>query len=325
MNIQQYDKYHYHFIKITQQNFEVVLCDLGASIFSIRLDGRYMTETPVDEKDFLTKGGFNGRTIGRVGNRIKGNQITIDGKTYEIMNNEGPNTLHGGVDGLSTKRFTYEINETADKVDVVFRYLSKDGESGFPGNIDFVITYTVEEGKNEVLITFDCASDMKTPCSVTNHAYYTVGEPSLEHTKLYINASHYLHCQSEDLLPIEKRATPDYLSFKKARNIMEDINHPDLMCGKAKGYDHHFYFDDLNPNSLKSELIGREYKMSIYSDFNGMQIYSYNYLTNIECHELVNDLRRCLAMEPQDSFLNLNLLSPNEQYHRFIRLVFTKI
>ena len=324
MNIKEYVKKDYNFIQIIDDDFEVILCDLGASIFAIKYDNKYMTQTYVDEENFLVLRNFTGKTIGRVGNRIKGNKIVIDGKEYTLLNNEGDNTLHGGLEGINRQRFDYQINKTEEKVDVEFVYLSKDGESGFPGNLNVKVVYSLIKGHKELLINYYAETDQTTPCSLTNHAYYTVGEPSLEKTKLYINSSNYLHCNPVDLIPIEKRPCPDYLSFKKPKEIMKDIDNEVLINSKANGYDHHYYFDEQDINKVKAELIGTQYKMSIYTDFSGMQIYSCNHLSTDPCFDILPIRRKSIAMEPQEDFLTLHLLKPNEKYHHFIKLVFSK-
>jgi galactose mutarotase-like enzyme len=151
-----------------------------------------------------------------------------------------------------------------------------------------------------------------------------VGEPSLYKTSLYIDASTYLNCRKLDLIPIDIKEVPDYLSFKKLKPITKDIENPNLMDSKARGYDHHYYFDNNDISSIKSSLVGQTYQMDIYTDFKGMQIYSVNYPNITPCYEIEPILHRSLAMEPQDGFLNNTILKPNETYNRFIRLSFKR-
>lgn len=311
------------FLYIKLDSFEVSLSNLGASIFYIKLDNRYMTRTPLFEKDFIGPKMYDGKTIGRVANRIQGNVINIEGKSYILDANENGNTLHGGVNGLSTKIFDSQIEELEDSVIVTYSYLSKDGESGFPGNLSIKVIYTIKN--NSIGINFLATTDKTTCCSLTNHTYFTVGERSLKDTKLQINASKYLHCDSKELLPIEIRDVPSYLDFRQVRNIMDDISNPVLINSKARGYDHHYYFDDEDVIKEKAILVGNHYKMKVFTNFKGMQIYSSNELTNIISREVDNVLHNSLAIEPQDGFLNLNILKPNEEYSRFIKYVFEKI
>ena len=321
--VKDYIKSNLRFINIKIDSFEVTLCNLGASIFSIKLDGKYMTKTPVSENDFIGPKMYDGKTIGRVANRIQGNVINIDGKNYILDANENGNTLHGGINGLSTKIFDCEIEENDNSVKVIYSYISKDGESGFPGNLSIKVIYTIKN--NSLGINFVATTDKTTCCSLTNHTYFTVGERSLKDTKLYINASRYLHCDAKELLPIEIREVPSYLDFRHPRNIMDDISNPIFINSKAKGYDHHFYFDDEDVIKEKAELIGKEYKMKVFTNFKGMQIYSSNELINIPSRDVDNVLHNSIAIEPQDGFLVLNILKPNEEYSRFIKYVFEKI
>jgi aldose 1-epimerase len=311
------------FLYIKLDSFEVSLSSLGASIFYIKLDDRYLTRTPLFEKDFIGPKMYDGKTIGRFANRIQGNVINIDGKSYILDANENGNTLHGGLNGLATKIFDSQIEELIDSVIVTYSYLSKDGESGFPGNLSIKVIYTIKN--NSIGINFLATTDKTTCCSLTNHTYFTVGERSLNDTKLQINASKYLHCDSKELLPIEIRDVPSYLDFRQIRNIMDDISNPVLINSKAKGYDHHYYFDDEDVIKEKAILVGNHYKMKVFTNFKGMQIYSSNELTNILSREVDNVLHNSLAVEPQDGFLTLNILKPNEEYSRFIKYVFEKI
>ena len=320
------NKYSYkdiNFIQINNNDFEVVLSDIGASIYSIKLNDKYMNRVTQNEKDFIGPKMYDGKTIGRVANRIQGNVINIEGKSYILDANENGNTLHGGVNGLSTKIFDSQIEELEDSVIVTYSYLSKDGESGFPGNLSIKVIYTIKN--NSIGINFLATTDKTTCCSLTNHTYFTVGERSLKDTKLQINASKYLHCDSKELLPIEIRDVPNYLDFRQLRNIMDDISNPVLINSKAKGYDHHYYFDDEDVIKEKAILVGNHYKMKVFTNFKGMQIYSSNELTNIISREVDNILHNSLAIEPQDGFLTLNILKPNEEYSRFIKYVFEKI
>ena len=325
MNVREYVKEGQVFVAIKDGNFEVVLCDLGASIFSITLDGRYMTQTPVEEKDFVVLRAFAGKTVGRSANRIKGNIITIEGKEYKLEDNEKGNTLHGGVNGLSTKTFETEIVDDKESAKVIYTYVSPDGESGFPGNLKVIVTYTVFTGQKELRMDYYATTDKTTCCYLANHAYYAVGEPSLKDTQLMINASHYLHCNPVDLLPIEKREVTDILDFRKFKYIMKDIDEPVLRNSKANGYDLHYYFDDNDINSLKAVLMGKEYKMSIYTDFSGLQIYSCNHYSPVPMRDLDIAMHNSIALEPQDDFIKPRLLRPNEEYRRFVRFVFAKV
>ena len=112
-----------------------------------------------------------GRTVGRVANRISGNGITIDGKNYRITKNiDGKFTLHGNHE-YENAVWNYEI---LGDDSVKFSYFSADGNEGFPSNLQNEVTFTFTD-KNEVKIHYDCRPDGKTPINVTNHSYFNLG------------------------------------------------------------------------------------------------------------------------------------------------------
>ena len=118
---------NYSFITLTNdKGFSVTLCDLGASIYSIIFNKKEMTFVPEDYSVFFKRNIYYGKTIGRISNRVKGNKVTIDRKDYLLENNEGENTLHGGLYGLSTKKFDYQIKENEEGTTITFTYLMKD-------------------------------------------------------------------------------------------------------------------------------------------------------------------------------------------------------
>lgn len=310
------------FISISNGNFEVTFCSLGAAIFSIYFDNKLMTMTPKYKEDYLN-GIYHGKIVGRSANRIKGNIVKINDKSYELKNNEGPNTLHGGIEGLSTKNFNYKVKEDDNKIALTFRYLSKNGESGFPGNLLVEITYEITD--DEILCLFNAVSDEDTICNLTNHTYFTMGESSLKNCMFKVNASNYLYVDSDDLLPIKKETVFKELDFRNFKNVVEDVDSPKIMVGKANGYDHNFYLDHINSGNFEIFMKGTRYLLSIKTNFECCQIYSDNYTNKYEWIGLDKTIRRSLAIEPQDDFLVRKILKSKEKYYRYIIYKFTKL
>lgn len=307
-------------ISLDNGNLKIILCDLGASIFSIYLNGKLMTMTPENVYDFKLPYIYHGKTIGRTSNRIRGNIVTIDGEKYTIANNEGNNTLHGGIDGLSNKIFKYKIIEGKNSTKVVFAYSSPDGESGFPGRLNLKITYNLFVKTKKFKINFEAKTNKPTLCNLTNHAFFTLGEDSNESLKLKINSSSYLFCDENDLTPIKKDGISKALDFRKLKCIKKDIEK--VRFGKANGYDHCYY---LNEDCKGSQIIlkSSDISLKIISNFKCCQIYSDNYLNpKIKFVGLPNNPNRSIAIEPSDDFLNRDILRPNEKYKRFITYKF---
>lgn len=311
----------FNFIKITHNNFEVTFSDLGASIYSIFLDKKSMLLTPKNIADFASPKLYHGKTVGRTGNRIPGNEIVIDNKKYYLENNEGKNTLHGGTNGLSTKIFAFKVDEYKLFTKVTFNYLSKDNEGGYPGNLNTKITYYVSKNKPSIKIVFDALVDKTTMCNLTNHSYFTLGEASLADLKLKISASKYLKTYQSDLLPIKKDKVFSELDFRKPKPILKDISCPLFHGGKLEGYDHHFYFD--NPKKHNNIVLkGSKYALTIDTDFDGVQIYTDNFEDDIEFIQINVNVNRGIAIEPQDDYLNRKFLEKNVQYKRYIKYIF---
>jgi aldose 1-epimerase len=112
---------------------------------------------------------YIGSTIGRYANRIGGAQFKLDGITYHLENNDGQNTNHGGYSGFNAKVFEYAI--TADGL--FFSISSKDGDGGYPGNLDLTVQYQWTD-QNELIISYHVSADEKTIANFTNHAYFNL-------------------------------------------------------------------------------------------------------------------------------------------------------
>lgn len=309
-----------NFVCLDNGKLKLTLCNLGASIFSIHFDNKLMTMTNENIEDFKLPSIYQGKSIGRVGNRIKGNVITIDGKDYRIKNNEGPNTLHSGIDGLSNKIFNFKILEGKSCTKVVFSYNSPNGESGFPGRLNVKITYIVFNQTSKFKIKFEAKTTKPTLCNLTNHAFFTLGETSLNSLSLKVNAPRYVECGADDLIPLCEKEVSKSLDFRKYKRITKDI--AKLRYGKQNGYDHCLLCDENLNLNLKSKF----YLLKIKSNFNSCQIYTDNWPNDsIKWVNLPTGTNRSIAIEPQDSILNREVLRPKEKYTRIINYEFKKL
>lgn len=117
---------------------------------------------------YFTDPYYLGTTVGRVANRISNAKFTVGGKTYHLDKNDGKNSNHGGFSGLNKKIFDHEVLEDR----VIFSTLSRDGEGGYPGNLDVRVSYSFTDN-NEVMIDYEVKSDKLTPVSLTNPLVYS--------------------------------------------------------------------------------------------------------------------------------------------------------
>jgi len=181
---------------------------------------------------------YFGCVVGRVANRIAGASFLLDGKTYTLAKNNGPNSLHGG-----GKRSLDKVIWKAEPVahGVRFSYTSPDGEEGYPGTLDINVTYTLTD-KNEISIAYEVKTDKATPVNLSNHSYFNLagaGADSIYDHELQLDADKYIPVD-DTLIPTGKieavAGTP--LDFTKPMLIGARIDK--LLATSTKGYDHCF-------------------------------------------------------------------------------------
>src|SRR4051794_37875926 len=185
-----------------------------------------------DVAGYESKGnGYFGATVGRVANRIAGGKFELDGKEYKLEENDGPNTLHGGgKHSLDKVIWTGQPFERSGGRGVAFKYVSPDGEEGFPGKLTIRVTYTLTN-KNEVRIEYEAKTTQDTPVNLTNHTYFNLagaGAPTINDHEVMIAADRYTPVD-ETLIPTGKLApvegTPlDFREFHKIGERVDQLN-----------------------------------------------------------------------------------------------------
>ena len=184
---------------------------------------------------------FFGAIVGRYGNRIAKGHFKLDSNTYTLATNNGPNSLHGGKKGFGAVVWTgHQLNDSA----VELSYLSKDGEEGYPGNLNVKVTYTLQDG-DALRIDYEATTDKPTVLNLTNHAYFNLngqGSGSIDGHVLQIDADTYTPVDST-LIPTGKidsvAGTP--FDFRQPTAIGARINDTtNQQIRYGKGYDHNF-------------------------------------------------------------------------------------
>jgi aldose 1-epimerase len=229
------------------------------------LDG-YLNETP-----------YFGAIVGRYANRIAKGSFTIDGKSYSLAINNGPNSLHGGIKGFDKVVWDAEQFEKRDGVGIKLHYLSRDGEEGYPGNLDTYVTYILTND-NELKIDYSATTDKATPVNLTHHSYFNLGGTSgkdiLNHT-LFIDAGKYT-VVDETLIPTGelRDVTGTPMDFRKPATVGSRIEQVE------GGYDHNYVLKNNGKPAKIAELYdtlsGRV--MDVFTTEPGVQFYSGNFL-----------------------------------------------
>ncbi len=159
---------------------EVRAITYGAVIVSLRVPDRAGRLDDIvlghdDLAGYLRQPSYFGAVVGRYGNRIAKGRFTLDGKTYMLATNNGPNHLHGGVKGFDKVVWKGEPASTPDGASVTFRYTSPDGEEGYPGTLSARVTYTLTD-RDELRFEYAATTDKPTVVNLTQHSYFRTGE-----------------------------------------------------------------------------------------------------------------------------------------------------
>jgi aldose 1-epimerase len=194
---------------------------------------------------YLTANPNFGATVGRFANRISNASFTLDGTTYQLTKNDGPNILHGG-----NKSFRHVVWKAAqaDDSSVVLTYYSKDGEEGFPGNLSVRVVYSLTD-TNDLMIEYQATTDKSTVINLTNHSFFNLaghGNGNILAQLLQVNASAYTRVKAGfiptgEIVPVE--GTP--MDFRKPMAVGSRIrdNYPELKLPATPGYDQNFVLD----------------------------------------------------------------------------------
>jgi aldose 1-epimerase len=254
----------------------------------------------VKDKDFF------GVTVGRYGNRIGGGKFTLDGKTYQLDQNNGQNHLHGGAKGIY-KQLWKAVPVKGKDPGVKLTLVSKDGDQGYPGTVTLSVTYTLTS-KNGLRIQYDGTTNKPTILNPSNHSYFSVsGDPTRTNLdqELTIDADKTTPVDAE-LIPTGHLAdvTGTPMDFRKPTKIGARIDAKDEQLGFGKGYDHNWVLNNYNKKVRKVvELYAPSsgISMQIFTDQPGMQFYSGNFL-NGTIHGkqgVAYQYRTAVVLEPQ--------------------------
>lgn len=274
---------------------------------------------------YVQSDGNYGALIGRYGNRINQGKFTLDDIEYTLLQNNGAHCLHGGPQGYHARMWdAKQLNDQA----LELTYLSKDGEAGFPGNLDIKVTYTLTDD-NAVGIKYEATTDKKTVVNLTNHSYFNLsGVPGSDvlDQLVMINADNYTPVDST-LIPVgisPVDGTP--LDLRTPVAIGKQINDPFLQLQFGRGYDLNWV---LNTNGDKNVLAAKAYSptsgiaLEVYTNEPGIQFYTGNFMDGKDTgkHGVLYPHRGALCLETQHYPDSPNhpdfpsvVLNPGEKY-----------
>uniref|UniRef100_A0A914YI84 Galactose mutarotase n=1 Tax=Panagrolaimus superbus TaxID=310955 RepID=A0A914YI84_9BILA len=309
----------------------IKIIEYGAILVSIEIPDGYGKKENVTLgydtlEEYLHNPNYFGATVGRYANRIAKGKFVIDGITYNLPINNGPNSLHGGKNGFDTVLWR---TENVDEKSVKLSYHSPDGDQGYPGNLHVTTIYKLTDD-NEIIIIYDATTDKTTPISLTNHSSFNLagaGSGDIYDHIVTMIPDKYLELSS-DLVP-----TGNILSVKDSIYDLTATDTPKSLGQIIKsdpnfdGFDNCFVISDKpqNPLKLVTKVLepksGR--KLEIYTTQPGIQFYTGNFLEKSKISNgKVTQKHGGFCLEtnnfpdgPNHPQFPNPLLKPGEEYH----------
>ena len=319
---------------------------LGATLQSVVMPDRDGKKADValgydNLSDYIDQPQYFGSTVGRFANRLAGGRFKLDGKTWQTPINNGANALHGGTLGFDKVLWDVTSVKTGPTASVTLRYVSPDGDQGYPGTMTVDAIYSLDEN-DDLRIEYVATTDRPTIANITNHAYWNLsGEGSANGAM-----GHVVTIPAESYLPTDSGAIPtgEYrpvagtvFDFRKPTAIGErvrDASDEQIVFGR--GYDHNWVIgrqvtaDQHLMARVEDPASGRGFEL--WSNQPGLQMYSGNFFdaTSHGKSRKIYRMGDALVMEPQifpdapnqKNFPNARL-APGETYRNVMTYRFT--
>jgi len=265
---------------------EVVLSAYGAAIRSIRIPDAMgkveeVTQGWDDEGSWKKNGPYFGVTVGRYANRLASARFDLDGKTYPLEANDGPNHLHGGRLGFHQQVWDSQIVESEIDAGVLFTLVSPDGQDGYPGQVTVTARVTLND-RHVIKTVYEAVTTAPTPISLTNHTYFNLGGP--DHESIL---DHQFWSAAAEWLPVG----PGLIPTGEVQSVADtpfDFRVPKLLgrdyAKVAGGYDHCLVLDGRNlplpsvREAARATLPAKGRTLKLYTDQSGFQLYTGNFL-----------------------------------------------
>jgi aldose 1-epimerase len=314
----------------------VQITNFGAKIVSIYVpdrDGNFADVVLGYEsiKEYIDGNPYFGAICGRYANRIANGKFVIDGVTYQLPVNNGPNSLHGGPEGFNNQVFDAEgVISTPSREQVKMVYVSRDGEMGYPGTLTLKVTYSVTNS-NDLRLDYEATTDKATHVNICSHSFFNLageGNGDILNHELTINADRFtpvthVLIPTGDLQAVE--STP--MDFRKPEIIGKRIDDNFDQLAYGKGYDHNWVINRKKTGELTLAAVCHDQKsnrmMEVYTTQPGIQLYTGNWLDGSDKGKGGKSygMRSALSLEtqnypdsPNKSGFPSTLLRPGEVY-----------
>ncbi|MDB6067793.1 MAG: aldose 1-epimerase [Pedosphaera sp.] len=289
---------------------EARICNYGGIVVSLKVPDRNGALGDVvlgydTLNAYIQNSPYFGAIVGRYANRIAKGVFSLDGKTYQLAVNNGPNALHGGIRGFDKVVWEARPRSTVGGQSLELTYVSKDGEEGYPGTLKVKALYTLTHD-NSLRLDFEATTDQDTVVNLSQHSYFNLaGKGDVLAHVVYIRARQFTPVDSTliptgELKPV--LGTP--FDFQTPTPVGARINQNDEQLKFGNGYDHNWV---INKPFGKLELMARVYEpdsgrvLEVLSTEPGLQFYSGNFLDGTITGKggRVYQFRNGFCMEPQ--------------------------
>ena len=236
-------------------------------------------------QEYLSRPDYFGASVGRYANRIAKGKFALDGKTFTLVTNDGPNHLHGGTKGFDKRMWMIDSVSNGPDAKVVLSYVSADGEEGYPGELKVTATYSLND-QNELRLEYRATTSKPTVLNLTNHSYFNLSGNDARDVMgdmVTLHAARFTPVNATLIPTGERRAVSGTVfDFQTAHRVGDRIRDArDQQIRFGRGYDHNFIVDGnagtLRPAARVEEPVsGRVMEMSVTAP--GIQFYTGNFL-----------------------------------------------
>ncbi len=298
-------------VELSNGRMSARIITLGAAIQSLQVPDRNGRPGDVvlghaTPAEYVAKPQYFGATVGRYANRIRDGRFSLDGTSYQLATNDGPNHLHGGVKGLDKVVWKIDSVKGGSPAAVVLSHMSPDGDGGYPGTLKVTATYSLND-RNELSVEYQATTDKPTVVNITNHSYFNLadGGDILGH-RLTLLADAYTPVDVTLIPTGERRNVADTpFDFREPQAIgarVRDGNDEQIRFGR--GYDHNYILRGKAGTlrlaaKLEDPASGRV--MELLTAASAVQFYSGNFLdgTSIGKGGRIYRQGDALCLEPQ--------------------------
>lgn len=299
---------------IKNDRLKLTVLNIGASIYELQYKNVNCVLSYENIEQYVENPICLGAMVGRVAGRISNAKFELNGKIYQLDNNENDYSIHGGYINLTKKYWDLvEISEKDVNPYIILKTKLNDGDSGYPGNVDIKVKYIIVNATLRIEIF--AVSDKDTIVNITNHAYFNLNADktkSIKNHELRINSDKFL-AAADNCVPIsiEDAKNTDFdLLTPKSLSILDNLTHVQTL--KFGGYDHTFILNGNLPYvTLKNK--SQNISMEVYTSYPSVVVYSGNAIgnnINMIGSKSFNHQGICFEAQYEPDFINKDFL-PN--------------